>query len=201
MSKLVLVRHSPTAHNESGRLQGRLDIPLTDEGRAFAAVVAGRVVDRHGLPDQVMASPLSRAVDSAMPIAERAEVGILSDERLQQRSYGEWEGLTWDEVRERFPLEYERRMDGADPRIRGWESWAEVAGRMGAALREAGERADLTVVVSHGSAITAGLSDLLGVDPSAGVFGHLPHGAWHVVARAGNGQWRLRSYGLGADWP
>lgn len=201
MSKLVLVRHSPTAHNESGRLQGRLDIPLSDAGRILAAQVADRVVERHGIPDQVMASPLSRAVDSAEPIAERAEVGIATDQRLQQRSYGEWEGLTWDEVRERYPREYERRMDGADPRIAGWETWADVADRMGAALREAGERADLTVVVSHGSSITAGLCALLRVDPSAGVFGHLPHGAWHVVARAGNGQWRLRSYGLGADWP
>lgn len=118
---VILVRHARTPHNLEGRLQGRLDTPLGPDGVAQAARVAGALVSRYQ-PDAVLTSPLQRARDTATAIARAAEVPLRVDDALTQRDYGPWQGLTWEEVRERWPEQYAVRRAGGDPDVPGWRA-------------------------------------------------------------------------------
>ena len=106
MTRLVLLRHARTGFNSEGRLQGSLDVPLSEDGVAQAAEVAARVVGEYGVSVSVASSPLQRATGTADAVAALASTVTLVDARFTQRPYGAWEGHTWDEVRSQWPLEY-----------------------------------------------------------------------------------------------
>ncbi|WP_084077824.1 histidine phosphatase family protein [Demequina sp. NBRC 110057] len=200
MTTLILWRHSRTAYNVEGRLQGGLDIPLGDGGRAQAGEAARAIVDRHGVPARILSSPLARARESAQELAALTEPGlpVEVDDAFTQRSYGIWEGLTWDEIARDWPDELAARRRGEDPAIEGWGTAADVAARVGAGLRSlAGEDAPV-VVVSHGSAIMLGILDLIEQPPMSRILGHVPHAAWSVVTQSESGAWHLEHYGMGA---
>ncbi|WP_062388419.1 histidine phosphatase family protein [Demequina iriomotensis] len=197
MTVLVLMRHGRTAFNAEGRLQGSLDVPLGDQGRADARDAARALVGAYGIPDRIVTSPLLRAADTAAELSAVTGVPARPDSRLTQRSYGAWEGLTWDEVRERWPEGYERRMRGLDPEIAGWGEAPDVAARVAAGLVEACEGARLVVAVSHGSAIMLGSLALLGLDVRSQVLGKLPHAHWNVLEGM-HGRWSMVRYGHSA---
>ena len=98
---LILMRHGETAWNRERRIMGDLDIPLTDEGRAqcegAAALLAGYGVTR------IVSSPLVRAAESAAIVSARLGLPVEHDARLVEVRFGQWQGLTYEEV-------------GADPR-------------------------------------------------------------------------------------
>ncbi|WP_062517351.1 histidine phosphatase family protein [Demequina gelatinilytica] len=197
MTVLVLMRHGRTGFNAEGRLQGSLDVPLGDEGRADARAAAQALAREYGIPDRIVCSPLLRAADTAAELSAVTGVPAKPDARLTQRSYGAWEGLTWDEVRARWPEGYERRMRGLDPDIEGWGGAAEVAERVAEGLIAACEGARMAVVVSHGSAIMLGSLALLGLDVHSQVLGKLPHAHWNVL-EGGPGRWSMVRYGHSA---
>lgn len=199
MSALVLWRHSRTDYNTEGRLQGSLDIPLGPQGRKQAATAAARIIAHHGDALQVVSSPLQRATASADELSRLVGTETVVDEAFTQRPYGIWEGLTNDEVRQRWPEEHARRHDGLEPRIEGWGASVDVAARVAAGLRRWWDPERTTVVVSHGSAIQLGVIELVGVEVVSRTFGKIPHGAWHVLSQAESGAWHVDAYGLGAD--
>lgn len=86
MTALALLRHFPTDWNRAGRLQGRIDRPLTDEARAALACVA---VPAPWDRARVLASPLSRAVETARALWPAFD----TDPRLVEIDWGGWEGL------------------------------------------------------------------------------------------------------------
>lgn len=198
MTTIVLWRHSRTGFNTEGRLQGSLDIPLGDEGRAQARIAGQRIVDAWGTGLHIVSSPLARARDSAAELANLAGVPVQVDEALTQRSYGVWEGLTHQEVASRWPEEYAAKQRGEDPQIDGWGTSADVAARVGQCLRQLAKVEGVVVVVSHGSAIQLGLSHVLHVSPTQSPLGHVPHAAWSVVTPRLDGPWKLDAYGCGA---
>jgi probable phosphoglycerate mutase len=199
MTTLILWRHAPTGYNLEQRLQGSLDIPLVPHGRAAARAAAERIGALYGPIAAVVSSPLTRAKQSAVELGAVARVDVVEQPGLTQRPYGEWEGLTWNEIQQRWPQEYDRRMQGLDPRIEGWGESAQVAERVGAALRSIALSGQTVVAVSHGSALTLGVADLVGMGPSAVTLGHLPHAAWNVLRQGSQGDWRIDGYALQAD--
>jgi len=96
---IVLVRHGPTEWSVSGRHTGATDVPLTEDGRAAAASLRGRLAG-HDFAT-VLCSPLRRARETAdlAGLGDRAEL----DDDLREYDYGAYEGLTTDEIRERRP--------------------------------------------------------------------------------------------------
>ena len=89
MTQAALLRHYPTAWNAEQRLQGRTDIPLTEDARATLATLR--------LPApwdtaRIVSSPLTRAVETATILAEGRS--IATDPRLVELSWGDWEGRT-----------------------------------------------------------------------------------------------------------
>jgi len=108
MLNLLLTRHGNAAPGNL-ILGGRLDLPLTDAGRAEAGALRDRLA---GIRiDRIIASPMARALETARIVADGRPVEV--DERLRELRYGEWEGLTHAEIESRDP-ELWARWD-ADP--------------------------------------------------------------------------------------
>jgi broad specificity phosphatase PhoE len=99
MAELLLARHGETEWSANGRHTGRTDIPLTEDGRARARRLATLLAGRSFA--LVLTSPLRRAVETC----ELAGLGGLAQVRedLAEWDYGDYEGLTTPEIRERRP--------------------------------------------------------------------------------------------------
>ena len=91
-----VLRHGQTDWNLEARLQGSTDIPLNDTGREQARH-AGHILKGHGLT-KIVASPLSRALETARIVGEAIGLQPEIDARLIERNFGLFEGMTIDEV-------------------------------------------------------------------------------------------------------
>ncbi|GAB3102027.1 histidine phosphatase family protein [Isoptericola nanjingensis] len=205
---VVLLRHARTAYNASLRLQGQIDIPLDEVGRWQAAEGGSALASSHRAT-RIVSSDLGRAVETASAYADAlGGEPLVTDERLRERGFGAWEGLTGAELQERWPEEYAAWRLGAEPVGAGAETKAAVAQRMAEAVAEhAADLADdaTLVLVSHGAAISLAVTALLGLDPTTwrGLAGmHNVH--WSHLHRAGEGAvpaWRLVAHNVGAGYP
>jgi len=164
---LYLVRHGETDWNRQRRIQGLTDIPLNDTGREQAART-GRLLARREW-DLVVASPLSRAFETASIIADELDLPEpIKDARLVERNYGEAEGLDFAEMQRLFP---------EDAPVPGREKRSAVATRATEALMDIARNHpdQAVVVVSHGGLIR---SVLRRVDPE-GEYGMITNGSVH----------------------
>jgi glucosyl-3-phosphoglycerate phosphatase len=164
VTRLVLWRHGHTEWNGALRVQGHRDVPLSQLGHAQAAEAAPLVARL--TPDAIITSDLRRCTETAAALASRTGLPVHRDERLRERAYGQWEGLTMPEIARRWPDSYARKLAGTDAADlgHGIEPPGDVMRRVGAVLREAaGAQPGATiVVVSHGGAIRYGMFELLG---------------------------------------
>jgi broad specificity phosphatase PhoE len=189
MAVLYYVRHGLTDWNAGGRLQGQLDIPLNETGRAQAAHSAGilhELFARDGrLPQEFdyVSSSLKRATET-MDIV-RASLGLAPggyqlEPRLCELGFGDWEGLTYDEVLAREPQVAARREAdkwGFTPP--GGESYVHLAARVGAWYATVTRD---TVVTAHGGTGRA-LVALTGVAPPPTAVHHsIEQGVVYVFA-------------------
>ncbi|MFH1228692.1 MAG: histidine phosphatase family protein [Planctomycetota bacterium] len=97
--KLYLIRHGETDYTESGRLCGIIDAPLNRKGIKQAKKLA-KQLKRIG-PMVIYASPLSRTMQTARIVGR--ETRIIKCPELKETNLGRWEGLTFEEIRKRFP--------------------------------------------------------------------------------------------------
>src|SRR5579872_1203959 len=128
------------------RYAGRTDAPLTDIGVQQADAAAKRLATA-GL-GVIVTSPLQRTVQTAQAVAAVTGVPVVTDDGFRETDFGAWEGLTFAEVRERWPSEMTAWL--ADPSVAppGGESFAQVSERVTAAWhRVLAERADRTVLI------------------------------------------------------
>ncbi|MHA7264356.1 histidine phosphatase family protein [Arthrobacter sp. TMN-37] len=181
--RVIFWRHGRTAWNHGGMFQGQEDIPLDATGRRQASRAAGLLAQRH--PVRIVSSDLSRAADTAHALASITGLKVASDKRFRETAAGAWQGLTFDEIQERFPKD-NAAWRGGDPLARagGAENREEVGRRMYEATLEAVEHlapGQTLVVVSHGGAIRAGLAALMG----------LPSTTWGALAGVSNCHWSL----------
>ena len=163
-TRLVFVRHGQTDFNRDRRLQGQIDIPLNNTGRRQAAQLARSIVQ--DAPDVIVSSPLSRAHDTALAVAEVCDLGVTTDAAFLERGFGQWEGLRDEEIKERWPHEHAQLRAHQPVEGLGVEDRPVVAARVADAARAlVAEHPDRTVmVVAHGAAITLGITELLGLD-------------------------------------
>ena len=109
VTRVCMVRHGETAWNAEGRVQGQLDIPLNEVGRAQARATA-EVLAGHDF-SAIYSSDLLRVRQTAEPTARRLALPVALDAALRERHYGMFETLTYVEVREKFPAQYARFRD------------------------------------------------------------------------------------------
>ena len=189
--RLILWRHGRTAWNAAGRFQGQLDPPLDATGRRQAAAAAPYVSAGLSPEDTVVvSSDLDRAEQTAQALAGLLGVQLRLDERLREHGMGSWEGLTRDEVGDRFPDQYAAWMAGRPVLGRGGEEPGAVADRAVAALADLPSAA-VAVVVTHGGTSGRLIERLLGLTPDhRRVLGPLGNCAWSELAVQA-GRWRL----------
>lgn len=169
MKRLLLVRHGETEWNRLGRVQGHIDAPLNDTGRAQAAAVSAALA--HFAPSLVWSSDLSRARETASHVADVAGTKVSVDLRLRERSWGEAEGLTGEEFQARHPGYSATDRPAQLDEIPGMESIADVRARMVEVLTDLLERipyGETGVAVSHGGACRAGVLGMLGWPDATG---------------------------------
>jgi len=151
---LIAIRHGETEWNSEGRFQGHLNSVLNADGLAQAQALAERLTKERF--DLLLASDLGRALQTASAIAMRTGHEIVVEPRLRERRMGIFQGLTPEDVRERYPEEYARfRSHDPDYVIPGGESMRQLYERSVACFTELAERhAGLTLAaVSHGGVL------------------------------------------------
>ncbi|WP_327047070.1 histidine phosphatase family protein [Microbispora sp. NBC_01189] len=190
--RVVCLRHGQTLWNVEKRFQGHTDIALDETGIAQAARAASLLAALR--PTMLVASDLRRAYDTASALGRLTGLDVMVDKDLRERGGGEWEGLTRDEIRAGWPVEYEAW------EAPGGEDVAHVADRVAEAVeRWAGRLADdgLLVIASHGAALRLGLCRLLGLPQELwSALGSLGNCSWSVLEEGRRG-WRLTEHNAG----
>ena len=166
MQRWFLVRHGQTEWNRVGRAQGQSDPPLNQIGQEQAEAVAVRLTPASF--EAAYSSDLRRAADTAAPVIRGRDTQIVYRRDLREKSFGEWEGMTYEEVQRRYPRKLEELFDEkpafAPP---GGESDLDLFARAaGAVARISGRHAGADgniLVVSHGGTLRAMMVSMLGL--------------------------------------
>ncbi len=132
MPLLLLIRHGENDYSKTGRLAGRMpDVHLNERGRKQAEALA-KALSNAPL-SAVYSSPLERAMETALPIAEARGLQVTPEPGLMEANVGEWQGKS---VRRLALTKYWRVVQNAPSRARhpGGESFAEVQVRIASTL-------------------------------------------------------------------
>ena len=152
---IVVVRHGRTDHNASGKLLGRIDVPLDATGVEQARLLAAAV----GPVDRVISSPLLRTRQTAEAFGLAVEV----DDAWIELDYGEFDGLPLSDVPPELWAQWRADPEFAPP---GGETLRALGQRVGAALDRLAADArpgdGTTVIVTHVSPIKAAVAWALG---------------------------------------
>ncbi|HJY03478.1 MAG TPA: histidine phosphatase family protein [Streptosporangiaceae bacterium] len=190
----ALLRHGQTPMSVQKRYAGRTDAPLTEVGVQQAAAAAKRLASA-GL-GVIVTSPLLRTVQTAQAVAAVTGAAVVTDDGFRETDFGAWEGLTFAEVRERWPAEISAWL--ADPEVAppGGESFTDVSARVTAALdRVLAARAGQTVlIVSHVTPIKMLVTAALLAPPAALYRMHLDVAALSEIDWYADGPAVLRSF-------
>lgn len=166
MSKIYLIRHGETEWNREGRSQGcSNDIPLSDVGLIQADAIGKRL--KNEKIDLFFSSSLSRAFQTANAIARYHKKEVVMKKEFMEISFGEWEGLRIDEIKEKYIDIYKIWRDTPNiVRIPGAETLLEIRERSMTKLMEIlNLNKDKNVlVVSHGITIKVLIASMMGID-------------------------------------
>lgn len=156
-TRILAIRHGQTAWNADSRIQGHTDIALDDIGRWQAERLALALANE---PLQaIYSSDLSRARQTAGPLAARAGLQPRIDAGLRERGFGDFEGLSFAQIEQRWP-EQATRWRRRDPDFGpgGGEVLREFRARIVATVERLAwaHRGECIALVTHG-----GVLDLL----------------------------------------
>lgn len=164
---LLLARHGATDFSVEKRFSGigGVDKPLNALGNAQAQALAREISERGGA-DVIVASPLLRTQQTAAYISEAIGIPVELDEGFAECAFGEWDGFTFTEVRERWPEQLDSWLASTEIAPPGGESFADVnrrveAARLGVLERHAGKR---VIIVAHVTPIKVMVSQALETD-------------------------------------
>ncbi|MEU6543789.1 bifunctional RNase H/acid phosphatase [Streptomyces sp. NPDC046859] len=194
----VLLRHGETPLTPQKRFSGSggTDPALSAAGREQAERV-GAALARRGTVQAVVASPLARTRETAEIVAGRLGLEVAVDEGLRETDFGAWEGLTFGEVRERYPDDLTAWL--ADPEARptgGGESFAATADRV-AATRDrliAAYAGRTVLLVTHVTPIKTLVRLALGAPPESLFRMELSAASLSAIAYYADGNASLRLF-------
>jgi len=158
---VFLVRHGETEWNRLGKFQGCQDIDLSKEGIVQAEHLSKRLNDNF---DYIYTSPLKRAMQTAYIIAANKKIEPMVINELREINFGEWEGLSLEEISYKFPREFNKwRNDKLEAPMCGGDLSIEKAStRAKNAIKEivSKHKEKNILIVAHGGIIKAGLIGL-----------------------------------------
>ncbi|MEU6483893.1 bifunctional RNase H/acid phosphatase [Streptomyces sp. NPDC046887] len=193
---LVLLRHGETALTPQKRFSGSggSDPELSEAGRRQAEAAAAMLAAR-GTVQEIVTSPLLRCRQTAAAIAERLGLDVQVEQGLREADFGAWEGLSFAEVKERYPDDLDAWLSSPKAAPTGGESFAAVTRRVAAARDRLVERhAGRTVLaVTHVTPIKTLVRLALGAPPESLFRMELSAASLSAVAyyRDGNASVRL----------
>jgi probable phosphoglycerate mutase len=178
-TRIIAVRHGETAWNVDARIQGQLDIGLNDTGRWQARRV-GEALATEPIT-AVYSSDLGRAHETARSIGDAVRIPVVPDRGLRERSFGMFEGKTFDEIHATWPdhaHHWRKRIPEWQP-PEGGESLLQLRERVtrtvqSLAARHPGEQ---IVVVAHGGVLDTLYRVATGQDVNSPRTWQLPNGA------------------------
>ena len=164
---LILLRHGETEFNRARRMQGHLDVALSERGRAQADRVAPVLARTN--PLAIISSDAQRAVHTAQAVSDLCDVPVHLDTRLRETDMGEWTGLDQQEVEDHWPGDRPKWRSDPTYAPPGGENRLEVARRAMDVVRDLhrdltswGEDERPVLLVAHGGiflALAAALID------------------------------------------
>lgn len=153
--KLYLIRHGQTDWNLEGKIQGSYDSELNETGIMQAKELSKKILEANIKFTKIYSSQQNRALKTAMILSENTNVECIPVNGLEEINLGDWEGLSWSEVKAKFPKDYEewyinRRYTKAP---RG-ESYQDMLERVLSAIHKIiNTNSDDVVIVTHGAVI------------------------------------------------
>ena len=171
MTRLIIVRHAESHLNLQNRIQGQIDSRLTPKGLKQAAKLAARM--KNFKIDKIYSSDLGRAYSTTVEITRRLKAGgskkavIIRDPLLREIHLGDWEGMTPEDVDKLYDKGYQKWLcKPSGCRIPKSETLAHFRRRVVGRLNKiaAANHGKTVLVVTHGGAITALLSEWLKAD-------------------------------------
>ena len=164
-TRLLLIRHGATTLSAEDRFAGAVDVELSDEGRRQSRRLGERLANEPIAA--IYASPMKRTVETARLVGVPHDLPVIEHEGLREIGHGRWEGLTRQEVEERYCVEYgEWAEDPFTFAPEGGESGLSVMSRALPAIRSivVSHPGQSVAVVSHKATIRLVLCSLLGID-------------------------------------
>ena len=162
-TRLFLIRHGQVEGFEAKRYNGQKNVALTPHGRRQLDLVVERL---QGVPlDAIWSSDLDRCRYGAERLAETRGLQVVYREGLREVHAGNWEGLTWEELQDRYPAEWQARLANiVNYRISGGESFADTARRIRPELAQllAAHPGQNVALVAHGGVNRIILLDAIG---------------------------------------
>lgn len=166
MKKIFLARHGQTDANVTFTYQGHIDNHLNANGILQARKMANYFANME--LSKIYTSDLVRTVETAQPTAESRNSEIVRISALKEISFGYWEGLTYDEIKQKWPNDIDAFFNKpADLKINGGESFREVQERAWESFQKiVAEHDDNSnvFIVSHGGTVRTILCAIMNLD-------------------------------------
>ena len=105
MVKLILVRHALTVDNQKSRLSGHIDSSISEEGKEQIDKITNYLKDFD--IDKIYTTTSSRTKDTVKKLSELKSIEIIEKESLKEIRFGDFEGLTFDEIKDKYPKEFQ----------------------------------------------------------------------------------------------
>lgn len=111
MLTILLIRSGTTEFGAQGRIQGTLDVPLSDEGRREVRVAADQLVDESASITALYAGPCLSAQQTAEIVGERLKLPAKTLKTLHNLNQGLWQGMLYDDVKSKQPRVYRQWLE------------------------------------------------------------------------------------------
>ena len=171
--KLVLVRHGESEANAEGRLQGRAEFELSEEGRSQSQKLRDRFQKEDLQPTHIYSSPQQRAAETARIVASSWSVPLVYWDDLKEYDVGIFTGLTWDEIGKKYPevvQEFQKSRDWDI--VEGAETLRSRRDRARRAIEAVTERHtndDSVLIFTHGGILQYMVAALMGTERTWGI--------------------------------
>ena len=162
-----MIRHGFSVANNEKRFAGHSDFPLTELGKLQAERCAEALKDEH--IDVIYASDLSRAFETAVPIAISHGLDVIPHKGLREIFAGEWEGKTFSELEEQYPESFGVwKSDLANAHPDGGESICQLYNRIIATMKELAQKNEgkTVCIATHATPVRSVCTAAMGLDHS-----------------------------------
>ncbi len=198
MTKIILIRHGYSLGNKEKKFTGQLDLPLDAVGFVQADSIRDYILKEYKV-DKIFSSDLQRAYDTVKPLADALQLDVVTSKALREFDVGLWSGVAIEEVKNKFPAEFEvyKNTPGMF-RFPNGENYEEIQKRAVEFITDiAEENKEKTIVVgTHGGVIR--VLRALWTDTPLSEIQKIAHvsNASVTIAEYENGKFSLKEVGI-----